>query len=67
MEMNVGCIERFFRIFIGVILFALTLYGSIGAWGYIGIMGIATGLSGMCPPYYLFGINTNRCAEKASH
>jgi hypothetical protein len=30
----------------------------IGAWGWIGVVPLATGLMGWCPAYNLLGMNT---------
>ncbi len=62
MERNVGGIDRGVRIVAGVTLVALAVTGMVGAWGYLGLVPLATGLMGWCPPYSLFGINT--CAVK---
>ena len=32
--------------------------GALPAWGYIGIVPLATGLMGWCPLYPLLGMNT---------
>jgi hypothetical protein len=40
----------------GHLLLALT--GTIGAWGWIGVLPLATGLMKTCPAYSLLGINT---------
>ncbi|MBK9116555.1 MAG: DUF2892 domain-containing protein [Betaproteobacteria bacterium] len=58
MTVNVGTLDRTIRIVVGVALIALTLAGTIGAWGYIGIVPILTGLFRFCPAYTLFGIKT---------
>jgi hypothetical protein len=55
MKANVGGIDR---IVIGLALIALTLSGTIGWWGWLGIVPLATGLIGWCPPYAMLGINT---------
>ncbi len=55
---NVGLIDRAIRIVLGLVLIALTLMGSIGAWGWIGIVPLATGLISNCLLYSLLGINT---------
>jgi len=62
MKSNVGGIDRILRITIGVVLIGLTLTGTIGVWGWLGIVPLATGAIGWCPPYALFGWNT--CAMK---
>ncbi|MEY3991643.1 MAG: hypothetical protein RIS04_406 [Pseudomonadota bacterium] len=58
MKSNVGGMDRIVRIVVGLVLIGLTLAGQIGAWGWIGIVPLATGALGWCPPYSLLGINT---------
>jgi hypothetical protein len=58
MKINVGGIDRVLRIAAGAILFVLAMMGTIGPWGYIGIVLLATGLLRFCPVYPLLGINT---------
>jgi hypothetical protein len=63
MKTNEGSIDRTLRIVAGLILVALTLTGTIGMWGWIGVVPIVTGALGWCPAYTLLGINT--CSMKA--
>ena len=63
MKTNEGTLDRALRVLAGLVLIALALTGTIGAWGWIGIVPIATGLIGWCPAYTIFGINT--CAMKS--
>ena len=58
MTSNIGGIERIARIVIGLILVALAATGQVGLWGWLGLVPLATGLIGWCPPYSLLGINT---------
>jgi hypothetical protein len=58
MTSNVGGIDRILRIVLGLVLIGLTLTGNIGVWGWLGIVPLATGASGWCPPYALLGFNT---------
>ncbi|MCO5099427.1 MAG: DUF2892 domain-containing protein [Burkholderiaceae bacterium] len=58
MNRNVGSWDRVLRIVAGLVLIALSLTGSIGAWGWIGVIPLATGLFGRCPIYGLMGIDT---------
>jgi hypothetical protein len=58
MKTNEGTLDRALRVLAGLVLIALTLTGTIGVWGWIGIVPIATGLMGWCPAYTLLGINT---------
>ena len=58
MNKNVGTLERSLRIGAGLILIALAATGTVGPWGWIGIVPLGTGLLGWCPAYTLFGIKT---------
>lgn len=60
MKKNVGGIDRIARIVVGALLIVLALTGTIGVWGWIGIVPLATGLLNTCPAYKLLGINTCR-------
>ncbi len=62
MKSNVGGIDRVLRILVGLVLIGLAATGQVGVWGWIGILPLATGLMGWCPPYALFGWNT--CSTK---
>jgi uncharacterized membrane protein YfcA len=46
----------------GVALIAAAATSTIGAWGYVGVVPLLTGLMGWCPPYKLLGFNT--CSVK---
>jgi ABC-type branched-subunit amino acid transport system permease subunit len=63
MKANVGGIDRVLRIMAGAILVALAVTGTIGAWGYLGLIVLATGVFSFCGAYTLLGINT--CQMKA--
>ncbi len=58
MNKNVGGIDRIARISVGIVLIALAATGTVGWWGWLGAVPLATGLIGWCPPYSLFGWNT---------
>lgn len=58
MKLNVGGIDRIARIIAGLVLVGLTAAGMIGAWGWIGLVPLLTGLFKFCPAYAMFGINT---------
>ncbi len=64
MKKNVGTIDRFVRILVGLVLLALTLTENIGVWGWIGVVPLATGLMSNCLLYTLFGIDTSKCCKK---
>ncbi len=62
MQKNVGSTERVIRVTAGLGLISLVFIGPQTPWGWIGLLPIATGLMGWCPPYSLLGINT--CSVK---
>ena len=62
MAANVGGIDKIVRIVAGAGLIGATVAGMLPAWGYIGIVPLATGLIGWCPHYPLVGLNT--CGTK---
>jgi Protein of unknown function (DUF2892) len=57
-KVNVGSIDRILRIVGGLALIGLALAGTIGVWGYIGILPLLTGLFRTCPAYTLLGMST---------
>lgn len=58
MTKNIGTVDMVLRIVVGAALIVLTLMGSIGAWGWIGIVPLATALIGWCPAYTILGVST---------
>ena len=58
MNKNVGSLDRTLRVVAGLVLIALSVTGTVGPWGWIGIVPVATGLLAWCPAYTLFGIKT---------
>ncbi len=60
---NEGGVDRTVRIVIGLVLLSLTVIGPRTWWGLIGLLPLATGLSGFCLLYPLLGIDTRRKAS----
>ena len=60
MKQNVHNIERVVRIVVGLLLISLAFWGPQSPWGWIGVIPLATGLLGWCPPYAMLGISTCR-------
>ncbi|NOU00766.1 MAG: DUF2892 domain-containing protein [Gallionella sp.] len=58
MNCNSGTIDRAVRIIAGLALIVLAATGTIGVWGYIGVVALLTGVFGFCPAYAIFGMNT---------
>jgi hypothetical protein len=55
---NIGVLDRALRVGVGVLLIALAVGGTIGFWGYIGVVPLLTGVVGNCPVYSFFGLST---------
>jgi hypothetical protein len=67
MNANVGSTDRALRIFAGSLLILLSLLNVIGAWGWIGLLPIATGALRFCPAYTLLGLRTCPVASSSDH
>lgn len=48
MTRNVGGIDRVLRIVLGLVLIALAATGTVGLWGWIGVVPLAAALIGWC-------------------
>lgn len=59
---NLGTVDRTLRIAAGVLLLGLTAAGTIGLWGLVGVVPLATGLVGFCPLYRMLGMTTRGSA-----
>lgn len=62
MKANVGGVDRIARIVVGAVLVGLAATGTVGVWGWLGLLPLATGLAGWCPPYAMLGWST--CAMR---
>jgi len=58
MTKNMGAIDRGLRAIVGIVLIALAASGTVGLWGYIGVVPLLTAAIGWCPAYLPFGIKT---------
>ena len=58
MKQNIHNIERGVRVIVGLAIISLVFIGPQSAWGWLGLIPVATGIIGWCPPYALFGIST---------
>jgi hypothetical protein len=58
MKVNIGTIDRVVRILAGLVLIGLAFSGTIGVWGYVGVVLLLTGVVRVCPAYSILGINT---------
>jgi hypothetical protein len=60
MSCNVGGIDRILRAVAGLGLISLVFIGPQTAWGWVGLVPLATAVLGWCPPYAMLGISTCR-------
>ena len=60
MKCNVGGVDRVLSIAVGLVLIGLAASGTVGVWGWIGIVPLVTGLFKFCPAYTLLGVNTGK-------
>jgi len=61
---NEGTVDRILRVVAGLGVLSLAFVGPQSAWGYLGLIPLATGLIGSCPAYTLLGIST--CSARRS-
>lgn len=61
-KQNVGTIDRAIRALAGLVLIALAVFGQGMAWGWIGLIPLATAVVSYCPAYSIIGLNT--CGAK---
>lgn len=66
MKKNVGQIDKYVRIGVGLLLILLAVMGTIGPWGFIGLLPLLTGVLGTCPAYTLLGVDTTGAAGQKS-
>ncbi len=62
MKANVGGLDQILRIVVGLALIIAAGTGLLGAWAWIGVIPLATGLMRFCPLYPILGISS--CAKK---
>ncbi len=55
---NVGSTDKIARLVIGALLIVLALTGTIGVWGWLGLILVGTALLNFCPIYRVLGMNT---------
>ena len=63
MKQNIHNIERVVRVVVGAAIVSLVFIGPQSPWGWLGLVPMATGLLGWCPPYAMLGINTCKKAD----
>lgn len=66
MKKNIHNYERVFRVVFGVGLSSMAFFGPENLWFLAGLIPLATGLMGWCPPYQLMGFSTCSTDSKKS-
>lgn len=56
-------VERVVRVLVGLGVLSLVFVGPKTAWGWLGLLPLLTGFTGLCPLYTVLGIST--CPRKA--
>ena len=62
MKKNIHPIERGVRVIGGIVIASLSFWGPTNKLFLLGLIPVATGLIGWCPPYALLGVST--CPRK---
>ena len=65
MAQNENNVDRLIRLVVGIALLSLVFVGPHTAWGWIGLIPLATAAVGFCPLYRLVGIDTCRLHSRA--
>ena len=58
MTRNLGHIDRIARLALGALLVLLAVTGTVGIWGYLGLVLLGTALMNFCPIYKSLGFKT---------
>lgn len=58
LKKNIGPVDRTLRIAVGLALIALAVFNQGMAWGWVGVVPLATAVFSVCPAYSLLGLNT---------
>ncbi|WP_439102758.1 YgaP family membrane protein [Congregibacter sp.] len=66
MKTNIHSIERVVRVLGGAAIVSLAFIGPQTPWAWLGLIPMATGLSGWCPPYAILGISTCKTQTEGS-
>lgn len=60
MKANLGSIDRALRFIAGAALMALAFTNTIGPWGWLGAILVATSFISFCPIYRLIGFSSRK-------
>ena len=57
MKSNVGGVDKWLRIVVGLLLIVWAATGG-PVWAWVGVVALATGVFNFCPVYKLIGVST---------
>jgi hypothetical protein len=60
MKPNIGTIDKAVRIFAGVFVLSLMMWGPRTMWGLVGLVPLVTAAMGFCPLYTLLRVSTRK-------
>jgi hypothetical protein len=63
MKKNTCGADRIIRVIAGIAILSLAFAGPQTPWAYLGIVPLATGIIGWCPPYSLLGFSTCKSSK----
>lgn len=55
---NMGSVDKIARLVLGALLVVLALSGTIGVWGWLGLIFVGTAFLNFCPIYQILGFKT---------
>jgi hypothetical protein len=55
---NIGSLDRIVRVVLGLALIIAAATGTIGWWGWIGVVPLLTAFVSFCPLYAILGFRT---------
>ncbi|MEO9682153.1 MAG: DUF2892 domain-containing protein [Tateyamaria sp.] len=58
MTRNLANWDRIARLVLGGLLVLLAITGTIGVWGFLGVILVGTAFVSFCPVYRIFGLKT---------
>ncbi|HVZ04073.1 DUF2892 domain-containing protein [Hyphomicrobium sp.] len=58
MAANIGTLDRYARVVLGIVILSLVFVGPKTLWGLLGFVPLLTGLAGFCPAYRIAGVSS---------
>lgn len=64
-ERNVGRVDQAIRVAMGLAMVSMPFWApESGYWGLLGLLPLASAVTGFCPSYQLFGVRTNGRSDR---